>query len=266
MGLLKELFSQPLYSGAMLGDVPIASPSNGDESKLARMATDAIPGGKAAGKPDSDFSPAALKQGQKVELEHTTSPAIAKEIAKDHLVEDPQYYDKLKQVESRANAGTLDNIRNAALEVDPNPSEDQKAAGNYRKGHLTWNGLPITIETAKGQTRSGTGHGGKQWSIDLEDHYGYIKRTESEADGDHIDVFLCENHPDSEIVFVVNQMRPDGSFDEHKVILGQCCKSDAKAAYLRNYSAGWTGCGSIVPMTLAEFKQWIENGDTAKAV
>lgn len=168
--------------------------------------------------------------------------------------------------DNRIHFSTLDNIRAAAIEVDPNPSEDQKAAGNYRKGHLTWNGLPITIETAKGQTRSGTGDGGKQWSIDLEDHYGYIKRTESEADGDHIDVFLCEDHPDSEIVFVVNQMRPDGSFDEHKVILGQCCKSDAKAAYLRNYSAGWTGCGSIVPMTLAEFKQWIENGDTAKAV
>lgn len=151
-------------------------------------------------------------------------------------------------------------IRSAASDVQPEPSAEQKEAGNYRKGHLTWNGLPITIETAKGQTRRGDG-----WETVMQDHYGYIKRTESEADGDHVDVFLSEDHLDSEIVFVVNQQNKDGAFDEHKCVLGQTNEAGARAAYLRNYSAGWK-CGPIAPMTLAAFKAWLDSGDTSKAV
>jgi hypothetical protein len=42
---------------------------------------------------------AALKKGQKVELEHTDDSDLAYEIAKDHIFEDPQYYDKLAKIE-----------------------------------------------------------------------------------------------------------------------------------------------------------------------
>jgi hypothetical protein len=59
---------------------------------------DRLPGGKAAGRPDSDFDPKALARGLKVELEHTRDREIAKEIAKDHLAEDPAYYTKLKSI------------------------------------------------------------------------------------------------------------------------------------------------------------------------
>lgn len=41
-----------------------------------------------------------LVKGTKVEMEHTSDPVIAFEIAKDHLSEDPEYYDKLKKIES----------------------------------------------------------------------------------------------------------------------------------------------------------------------
>lgn len=41
----------------------------------------------------------ALAAGIKVELEHTTDKGVAKEIALDHLAEDPKYYEKLKKVE-----------------------------------------------------------------------------------------------------------------------------------------------------------------------
>lgn len=61
--------------------------------------SDKIPGGLAQGKPDSDFDPEALAEGVEEEMEHTTSKEVAKEIAKDHLVEDPQYYKKLKKIE-----------------------------------------------------------------------------------------------------------------------------------------------------------------------
>ena len=94
-------------------------------------------------------------------------------------------------------------------------------------------------------------------------HYGYIKRTESEADGDHIDVFLGPR-PESEIVFVIDQNDAKGKFDEHKCMLGFVCEKDAKEGYLASYSPGWTGLASIKPMTMDRFKTWIKEGDTAK--
>lgn len=63
---------------------------------------DAIPGGKADGRPDSDFDADALAEGVQVELEHTDDPDMAREIAKDHLAEDPEYYVKLRKVEKHS--------------------------------------------------------------------------------------------------------------------------------------------------------------------
>ncbi len=160
----------------------------------------------------------------------------------------------------------LGRLRTAAADVHPTPTEAQKESGNYAKGHLTWKGLPLTIETARGQERSGKSKDGKPWSVTMRDHYGYIKRTESEADGDHIDVFLSEDYPESDVVFVVNQQKPDGSFDEHKCVLGQISEDGAKAAYLRNYSPGWTGFHSMKAMSLREFKRWVERGWTGDPV
>jgi hypothetical protein len=58
-----------------------------------------IRGGLGDNKPDSDFDPEQLAAGIKVEREHTKDPAIAREIARDHLTEDPAYYRKLKRME-----------------------------------------------------------------------------------------------------------------------------------------------------------------------
>lgn len=58
-----------------------------------------LKGGLADGKPDSDFKPSSLQAGMKVEKEHTSDMAVAKEVAKDHLTEDKQYYKKLKKIE-----------------------------------------------------------------------------------------------------------------------------------------------------------------------
>jgi len=41
-----------------------------------------------------------LNKGIKVEMEHTNNKKIAKEIAMDHLYEDPKYYDKLEKIEN----------------------------------------------------------------------------------------------------------------------------------------------------------------------
>jgi 8-oxo-dGTP pyrophosphatase MutT (NUDIX family) len=61
---------------------------------------DRLPGGLADRSKPSDFDPKQLAMGIKVELEHTKDRGLAREIAMDHLKEDPRYYTKLKRVHS----------------------------------------------------------------------------------------------------------------------------------------------------------------------
>ena len=65
--------------------------------KIILKESEKIKGGIGDKRPDSDFDAKQLKSGIKVEMEHTKDPDIAKEIAKDHLSEDPNYYNKLKR-------------------------------------------------------------------------------------------------------------------------------------------------------------------------
>ena len=62
------------------------------------LESDTITGGLGDKKEDSDFDKDSLEQGIKVEMEHTTDKEVAKEITKDHLMEDPEYYTKLATI------------------------------------------------------------------------------------------------------------------------------------------------------------------------
>ncbi|MGE6115267.1 LPD38 domain-containing protein [Aeromonas salmonicida] len=156
-------------------------------------------------------------------------------------------------------------IEAARAEVAPEPTEAQKEAGNYKKGHLTLQGLDIALENPKGSTRSGTDQDGKAWQSTMAHDYGYIKRTLG-ADGDHVDVFIGDQ-PDSETVYVVDQVDPKtGKFDEHKVMMGFADEQAARAGYLANYEKGWKGLGTIKAMPVDEFKTWVKEGDTTKPV
>lgn len=141
----------------------------------------------------------------------------------------------------------------------PEPTEAQQEAGNYKKGHVTIQGLDIAIENERGSERKGTDPDGNEWAVKMAHHYGYIKKTEG-ADGDHVDVFIGKN-PDSEKVFIVDQVNPDGTFDEHKVMLGFNNKVMAVTGYKSSYQKGWK-VGPIKSMTMAEFKDWLKSGDT----
>ena len=143
------------------------------------------------------------------------------------------------------------------LKVDTNPTEAQKEAGNYKKGHIKINGFDVTIEQPAGSVRSGKDASGKEWSQVMNNTYGYIRGTES-VDGDHIDVFLGPDM-NSDMVHVVDQVNTDGSFDEHKVMMGFPSLEDARSAYLSNYEEGWQGLGDITGVTLDEFKKWIDS-------
>ena len=56
--------------------------------------------GLSTGHSSDEFDAADLAEGTEVELEHTSSRRVAQRIAMDHLVEDPDYYRKLRIVES----------------------------------------------------------------------------------------------------------------------------------------------------------------------
>lgn len=151
----------------------------------------------------------------------------------------------------------------AAAEADPNPTPAQAEAGNYKKGHVEdWNGLKLTIETAKGSERRGTAPDGTEWSVTLPAHYGYIKRTEG-ADGEQVD-FYMGGMPSSDSVVIVNQIDPEtGAFDEHKVILGTSSTASALSLYEAGFSdgKGKARIGSYTQTTVANFKTWLESGD-----
>ena len=63
---------------------------------------DKLKGGLADNKQPKDFNQKSLKQGMKVEAEHTTDGDIAREIAMDHLSEDSKYYKRLSKMEKGA--------------------------------------------------------------------------------------------------------------------------------------------------------------------
>ena len=148
-------------------------------------------------------------------------------------------------------------LHDEELKVDTTPSEAQKEAGNYKKGHIKINGFDVTIEQPASSVRSGKDVNGKEWSVTMSNTYGYIRGTEG-VDGDHIDVFLGPDM-NSDMVYVVDQVNTDGSFDEHKVMMGFPSLEDARSAYLSNYEEGWKGLGNITGVTLDGFKKWIDS-------
>lgn len=151
-------------------------------------------------------------------------------------------------------------LKSAIEETETNPSDAQKESGNYKKGHIKFGGYDYTIENPKGSTRSGKDADGKEWKVTMHDTYGYI-RGKFGKDGDHLDMFINDKADLDNLngeVFVVDQVNPDGSFDEHKVMYGYDSMDDAKKSYLANYSDGWKGLGNITGVSKDEFDKWLD--------
>lgn len=154
-------------------------------------------------------------------------------------------------------------LKSAIEETETNPSDAQKESGNYKKGHIKFGGYDYTIENPKGSTRSGKDSDGKEWKVTMHDTYGYI-RGKFGKDGDHLDMFINDKADLDNWngdVFVVDQVNPDGSFDEHKVMYGYDSMDDAKKAYLDNYSDGWQGLGNITGVSKDEFDKWLDTSN-----
>jgi len=226
------------------------------------------------------------EEGKKVMVMYSDSPGSSYEGANSILYFDPQDFEgkftphekQSKQwKEAQAQAGNLPveggkkteeeiklEIKAESDKVEPRPTDGQKEAGNYPKGHVSTLGMEISIETARDGIRSGTDRNGKEWIIRMNNNYGEILGTEG-ADGDRLDIFLGEDFKDGMPVFIIDQVDPEtGKFDEHKVMLGFNTQDEAIAAYRSNYEPHWRGMGGITEMTLDKFKEWAYNKPRTK--
>ena len=137
----------------------------------------------------------------------------------------------------------------------PEPTEAQKEAGNYQKGHVRVAGLEISIENPAGSKRR------PEWPA-LHDHYGYVVGVPAKAsDKDHVDVFVKPGMTEDFAgdVYVVGQYKKNGTFDEPKTLIGPSSVEEAAAMYRRNYEKGWTGGKKITSMPMATFEQRLQD-------
>lgn len=208
--------------------------------------------------PSSPERSAALRE---VEAEMTRNQRMTSEIHQEKINA------RLLERSALSRRATAQQITAAAAEADPEPTDGQKEAGNYKLGHTRVHGLDISIENAKGSTRRGTAPDGQEWSVEMPAHYGYFRRTEG-ADGDHVDVYIGED-PDSDRAFIVDQFDPKtGKLDEHKTVLGVRSAEEALSIYDAGFSdgSGPARRRNMDPteMSVDEFKAWLSNGDQTK--
>ena len=196
-----------------------------------------------------------------------TAPKRDKQKAKKTIKSNLSTNSETNIAEKQGDIPTRAEITKEAKKADPDPTDAQKEAENYKKGHIKWNGLDISIENAKGSTRSGADGGGKPWSVKMPAHYGYIKRTEG-ADGDHVDVYVGDT-PYSSGVYVVDQIDLEtGKFDEHKVMIGFQSEDLALKAYDAGFSdnKGPQRRAGVTGQSVRGFKAWLKSGDTTRPV
>ncbi len=188
----------------------------------------------------ADFWMVNSKTGQKFQLDGPADAQLARKAIADRV-------DTLAHTAAASPKNDL---------LEPTPAQIE--AGNYKKSEvIDLNGMRIKIENPQGSIRRGVGADGKAWETQMAHHYGEFQGTEG-ADGDKLDVFIGPR-PDSQKVYVVDQRNADGSFDEHKVMMGFTSQEAARQGYLANYAKGWTGLGAITEMSVEQFKAWAKS-------
>lgn len=187
--------------------------------------------------------------------------ANASAVPAAEAVDDPAVQAALQQ--------ELEELRHQpGVHYNAQPTEPQKAAGNYKKAHENFEGSNLSLENPIGSTRTGTDPSGQQWSAKMtEADYGYEKRTKG-ADGDHVDVFLAKERTPNAPVFVIDQMDPEtGEFDEHKVVQGAATRERAIEIYESSFSdqSGPLRTGTVSQMSREEYRTWLASGTTESA-
>jgi hypothetical protein len=150
-----------------------------------QKAKEMLAGGKADGIPNSAFDQRSLRQGQKIEQEHTSNPKTALEIAKDHLAEHgSQYYPKLKQME-----GSMEKASDTP-EVKREGKDNSKVVGKVvlgEKGEWHWakegeEGIPVRKQHGYYRVTGGEYRGRYLHSIVAEKKMGRKLKDGEEVD------------------------------------------------------------------------------------
>ncbi|EKT4101875.1 TPA: PLxRFG domain-containing protein [Stenotrophomonas maltophilia] len=242
----------PQRNAAPQADLQLDGPATTDRSAPAALASELqLAPGQVEAQSDTGSSRGPVAEPRAVDVTDATTLA---ETAPERPIAEPAPAQDTASAPSEA-----PKVAAAAAEAATNPQNDlpapteaQKLAGNYRKGHVRINGHDISIENPAGSQRD------PRWPA-LKNHYGYFKGTVGK-DKDHVDVFMTDRAEDPALpVYVVDQVNKDGSFDEHKVIMGTASEQEARDTYLANYSKGWTGLGGIKEMSQEQFKAWVRD-------
>ena len=202
-------------------------------------------------------NPTEVAKGETVDRGGNSSQPISSE-SKDT----PQNSAVQTSGQENAETSLQSEVTRAEQQTNAEPTEGQKEAGNYKKGRVKVGPFDVVIEQPRGSVRSGVDANGKAWETTMQNTYGYFGGTKG-VDGDAIDVFLAHNLDewDGTTVFVVDQYNPDGSFDEHKVMLGFNSQEEAEGAYFANYEADWakTHRTEVTAVPLADFTEWVKS-------
>jgi len=124
-----------------------------------------------------------------------------------------------------------------------------RTAEQVEEQKRTFRGLPIVIEDRKGDIRKGVDPEGRPWSREMKCDYGYIPGTTAAGDKEDLDVYLGDDE-NAEFAYVVEQVGPDGEFDEYKVMLGFPTLEAAEEMYQQHGPDKWDGIGDIYEVPL----------------
>ena len=162
-------------------------------------------------------------------------------------------------------------VARAAKDADRHPSKIERKVGNYKKGHLSLFGLPISIENAKGSKRGEKDRFGIDHGVKMPAAYGYIRGTIG-ADNMQVDCYIGK-HPKSPTLWVIDQDKFDANgedkgFDEHKVMLGYKSPQRAVKDYVKSHydDMGHERLAAMTQLSYPELKHWLKHGDMKKPI
>lgn len=140
----------------------------------------------------------------------------------------------------------------------------KKGPGLSHVRKTTFRGLPINVELDTGMVAEGKDPDGKPWRVTYQHPYGEIAKTMG-RDGDPVDVYLGPDEK-AEDVYVIHQVKRDGSFDEDKCMLGFSSSKAATKCYF-DHGPKW-GYGSSEALTFEQFRDGYLAGarETAKSL
>jgi hypothetical protein len=204
---------------------------------------DKIPGGLAAGKKPSDFDPKKLQAGIKVEMEHTSDEAIAREIAMDHLTEDSEYYVKLKDIEKYDRIDvTADGKREFDVGAEPlDKKPDAVSRWKKLKKALDSSTAIMDLSSAEGDDEDqeeAVEPSEEKASAEEPQDEGAISSEQagdqgSQSDQEVIDLLREEGYDDSEIAYIIhNHSIPIPTKDDHAA-QNEAAKGETKLAQMQ---------------------------------